>query len=303
MRSRDRRPGFTLIELLVVIAIIAILIALLVPAVQKVREAAARAQCQNNLKQVGLALHAYHDTNKRFPPGYISGYDGQGNDTGPGWGWAAFILPQIEQQPLYRAIRFDQDIAAPANAAARVAVLPVYVCPSDSAPPTWTAMRYDTAGNPTGAVCDVAAANYVGCFGVSEPGVDGEGVFFRGSQVAIKDITDGTSTTMLVGERSFRWGPATWAGSVTGAEIIPPPGSPAPAGVEASAGMILGHTFEGTGGPGAPGTEANGFSSAHSGGAQFLFADGHVQFLSTAMDHRIYRALSTRAGGEPVGDF
>src|SRR5580693_5332121 len=99
----NRRHGFTLIELLVVIAIIAILVALLVPAVQKVREAAARLSCTNNLKQVGLAMHNYHDANRKFPPGYVATgpYVNGATDTSPGWGWATFILPYLEQNALY----------------------------------------------------------------------------------------------------------------------------------------------------------------------------------------------------------
>jgi prepilin-type N-terminal cleavage/methylation domain-containing protein/prepilin-type processing-associated H-X9-DG protein len=300
-RGAPGRDGFTLIELLVVIAIIGVLIGLLVPAVQKVREAAARTQCVNNLKQVGLALHNYHDTANSFPPGYVSDHDADGNDTGPGWGWASFILPQMEQQNLYNAIQLTQNVEAAANGGARVRPVKSYVCPSDSVPTTWTAMKYDPAGNPLGPICDVASASYVGVFGVTEPGVDGEGVFFRNSKVRIADITDGTSQTLMVGERSFRWCQATWTGMIPGAAMVPPPHSPAAAGEWTSAGFILGHTFEGSGGPGSPGTEVNGFSSQHTQGSNFLFADGHVQFLRVSMDHRVYKALSTRAGGEAIG--
>ena len=300
MRHTSRR-GFTLIELLVVIAIIAVLIGLLLPAVQQVRAAAARAQCQNNLKQMGIALHNYHDTAHSFPPGYVSNFDASGNDTGPGWGWASFLLPQIEQHNLHDAIQFDQPVEGPPNAAVRVRPLKLYLCPADDPLPTWTAIKGDGAGNHIAPICEVASANYPGVFGVSEPGVDGEGIFFRNSQIAFRDITDGTSSTLLVGERSRQLGSTTWVGVVTGATLLPPPGSPAPPIPHDASGMVLGHTFEGDGGPGSPGSEDNNFSSRHSGGANFLFADGHVGFLRTAMDHEIYKALSTRAGGEPAG--
>src|SRR5947209_2939677 len=136
------RKGFTLIELLVTIAIIAVLIGLLLPAVQKVREAAARARCFNNLKQIGLALHNFHDTNRHFPAGYASGVGANNADTGPGWGWATYILPQIEQQALYSAIKLDQPIEAAVNATQRVTLISIYRCPSDTAPMMWPARHY-----------------------------------------------------------------------------------------------------------------------------------------------------------------
>src|SRR3954464_2427097 len=122
---RLRCSAFTLIELLVVIAIIAVLIALLVPAVQKVRESAARLQCTNNLKQIGLALHSYHDRMKALPPGYASAVAADGSDLGPGWGWAAHLLPDLEQGPLFAQINFKADIGAAANATPRAAVLSI----------------------------------------------------------------------------------------------------------------------------------------------------------------------------------
>ena len=299
-RDSVRRAGFTLIELLVVIAIIAILIGLLLPAVQKVRAAAARTQCVNNLKQIGLALQNYHDTETSFPPGYVSNYDSSGNDTGPGWGWAAFILPQMEQQNLYNSVQVKLNIEAPANASVRVQPVKSYLCPGDSAPPTWTAKKYVLSGNPVATVCDVASANYVGVFGTSEPGVDGDGTFFRNSKVRIGDITDGTSGTIIVGERTVKLGPATWVGSVTGANLFPQPPSTAPLILNNETGMVLGHTGDGNG-PGATNSYINQFSSQHSGGANFVFADGHVAFLKTSMNYSVYKALSTRAGGEPTG--
>jgi prepilin-type N-terminal cleavage/methylation domain-containing protein/prepilin-type processing-associated H-X9-DG protein len=300
-KPNSRSRGFTLIELLVVIAIIGVLLALILPAVQQAREAARRGQCKNNLKQIGLALQNYHASRNTFPPGYVSAYDSSGNDTGPGWGWGVMILPELEQSPLQNSITFTQPIEAVTNAAPRVVTLSVSLCPSDSVETPWTAVMRDALGNPTATICQVAASNYIGVFGVREPGIDGDGVFFRNSFIGIKNITDGTSTTMLVGERSQKWCEATWVGAVTNAQLFPPPGSPAVPFPENAAGMVLGHTFEGP--PNSPGLECNDFSSQHSGGAHFVFADGHVQFISTSINKLVFRALSTRAGGEPIGDF
>lgn len=116
--------GFTLIELLVVIAIIAILVALILPAVQQAREAARRTQCRNNLRQLGVALHNYHDRHRMLPPGYVSLYDGSGNDTGPGWGWCRFLLPDLEQSVAFQQIDFNRPIEASGNALIRVSVFP-----------------------------------------------------------------------------------------------------------------------------------------------------------------------------------
>ena len=306
-RSRGtagRAHGFTLIELLVVIAVIALLVALLLPAVQSARESARRVQCVNNLKQLGLALHSYEGGHNAFPPGYVSSYLSDGSDTGPGWGWAAMLLPQMEQRPLFGSINFSVGIENAVNQSCRLTKIGAYLCPSDSVQPTWWAMVRDPSGVPTQRICEVAPANYVGVFGTSDPGIDGDGLFFRDSRVGIRDVTDGTAQTLAVGERSHRLGEATWVGSVT--DAVPFPADNDGVGyprAEGGPGMILGHAG-GRLGPGDPNGEVNQFHSLHSGGVNFLFADGHVGFLKTTMPYQTFRALATRAGGETVsGDY
>jgi prepilin-type N-terminal cleavage/methylation domain-containing protein len=142
LRNQDR-SAFTLVELLVVIAVIASLAALLLPAVQAAREASRRAQYRNNLHQIGIALHNYHDVAKCFPPGYASAFDSAGNDTGAGWGWASIALDQMEQVALHKSVNFQQPIEAARNASARVNVVASYVCPSDVFKETWTAVTRD----------------------------------------------------------------------------------------------------------------------------------------------------------------
>jgi prepilin-type N-terminal cleavage/methylation domain-containing protein/prepilin-type processing-associated H-X9-DG protein len=305
---RSQRPsaGFTLIELLVVISIIAVLIALLLPAVQSAREAARRAQCVNNLKQVGLALMNYEGALRTFPPGYVSNFDAQGNDTGPGWGWAAMLLPEFEQTPAFNALNFSLPIEDPGNLTGRLVLVNGFLCPSDTVLPSWWAVNRDvTTGAATQNICQVAASNYVGMYGTGEPGPAGEGVFFRDSRISLRDITDGSSQTIVVGERSHRLGEATWVGSVTNAILYPTDGDNIGRYVpETSPGMVLGHAGEGHG-PGDPRSDVNQFYSLHAGGGvNFLFADGHVTFLKSTTNYRTYLALATRAGGEVIsGDY
>jgi prepilin-type N-terminal cleavage/methylation domain-containing protein/prepilin-type processing-associated H-X9-DG protein len=301
---RSPRRGFTLIELLVVIAIIGILIALLLPAVQQAREAARRTQCVNNLKQLGVALHNYENTRGVFPPGYVSNFDRNGDDTGQGWGWAAMLLPQLEQAPTYASINFNLNVEAPDNATARLSTFETFLCASDTVQPSWTAATgVQPGGAPLNPVCQVAPSNYIGMFGFGEPGVNGNGMFFRNGKVGVRDIRDGTSQTLAIGERSHSMGDSTWNGVVCGAILVPPPGDTdgvaSNSEPEVAAGMTLGHTGEGFG-PGDRFGDVNMFHSHHPGGVNFLFADGHVTFLKTSMNYKTYVALSTRAGGEVV---
>lgn len=292
-----RRRGFTLIELLVVIAIIAVLIALLLPAVQQAREAARRSQCKNNLKQIGLALHNYHDTAGMFP---IGGFR-QGANIGTGMGWQVAILPGMDQAPLYNMLNFSQvSYTYAPNLALALTELPAYFCPSAASGNTH---RSGNSGeNSSGQA--TASVHYYGVMGpkgtnpstglaysvdTSAPGhgdFSREGLMLRHLKVKIGDCTDGLSNTLHVGEISFNTANC-FRVYLRGCD-----GSPCGSVKNLNSGINL--------------TRYNGsnnfndvsFGSMHVGGCHFLMGDGSTHFLSQNIDFNVYRMLGTKAGGE-----
>jgi len=296
-----RHPGFTLIELLVVIATIGVLIGLLLPAVQRTREAANRIKCKNNLRQIGLALHAYNDRMGSLPPGYQTLVASDNSDLGPGWGWAALLLDDIEQDNLKRRIRFDLQISDPANADVRVSVLSIYVCPSEPQRDPFTVI--DANGNP---ICDVARCSYTamnGVLGVTSDAWDNNGVFIRNKAFRLTDITDGLSNTLLVGERCSSMANTTWTGAVTNG-VVPAIRYPDPvdqlANAEGAPALILSHGSRDHIPNNKLVFDADATSSFHIGGVNFLFGDGSVHSISNRIAGLVYEGLLTRAGGEPV---
>jgi prepilin-type N-terminal cleavage/methylation domain-containing protein/prepilin-type processing-associated H-X9-DG protein len=288
------KRGFTLVELLVVIAIIGILVALLLPAVQAAREAARRTSCFNNLKQVGIAIHNYHDTYRTIPAGWI-GQEVPGGrplaEGTPGWGWAAMLLPFLEEENVKeRLIDFRLSIDDPVHDPVRVFPLKLYRCPSDTGPEKFLMPSESDPNTPLG---EIATANYVGVFGTLEledceglaPGMicRGDGVFYHHSGTRFAHILDGLSNTLMVGERSFRRGGSTWLGVVPEAEEA----------LARSLG-IADHA------PNAKGGHLDDFSSEHPAGTNFLFSDGSVHLITETIELHVYRGLATRMGGEPV---
>jgi len=287
-----RRRAFTLIELLVVIAIIAILIALLLPAVQQAREAARRSTCKNNLKQIGLALHNYHDTHRIFPPGYCRAGSGDRNNF---IGWATFILPFMDQAPLYNQVQSNEGFDTKWNTLTAFTgtngiaktVIPAYNCPSDP----MGGINTDISGS-------YGKSNYL-MVGSKYPTISQIIVFGRNSNVRIRDLTDGTSNTMLGGERTTQGADigGIWIGSTgpSAGYII----HAAPQFLRESDPntYLMSTQINGT-------TNRNyGFSSSHVGGAHFLLGDGRIRFLSENIDKTTYDRLATINDGNVLGEF
>jgi prepilin-type N-terminal cleavage/methylation domain-containing protein/prepilin-type processing-associated H-X9-DG protein len=311
------RKAFTLIELLVVIAIISVLLGLMLPAIQKIRELASQLQCQNNLHQMGLAMHTYHDANKRFPPAYFHAgavpgsargqiVDGGVNrptvPTVPGWGWAALLLPYVEQQNLAAQIHYELSITDEVQTTARTTPLSLYTCPTDRETGVYTLL------NERGFFLGQASTNsYASCYGGPHDGgpvlsTPGTGLFYCNSKFRITDIPDGSSNTIMVGERAALFAKAPWAGAFNFGVIQTTYGAPVylttrdPAPTLVSARVARRQIND-------PFSEVYDFFSPHQGVAMWLFADGSVHRLNNDVDLSVLNALCTRAGGEVVGDF
>jgi prepilin-type N-terminal cleavage/methylation domain-containing protein/prepilin-type processing-associated H-X9-DG protein len=302
-RSRARRArrtvcvraGFTLIELLVVIAIIAVLIALLLPAVQSAREAARRAQCCNNVMQLGIALQGYESAHEVLPPGVV-------NPTGPildqpkgyHYGWLVQILPFMEQRNAYNHLNFKLGVYEFENFTTRTTLIRSFICPSDA------------SANPSAS--GIALTNYVGSHNDFEAPISAtnKGVLFLNSAIRFEDITDGSSQTLFAGEKLNTTPDEGWASgtraslrnSGSGINLSPLafPGS-------GSAGDDDG---DGSGASATAATAADaltqvgGYSSRHPGGANYAFGDGSVRFLKNSINRRIFRLLASRADGEII---
>lgn len=291
MKIARKKSAFTLVELLVVIAIIGVLVALLLPAVQQAREAARRMQCSNNLKQVGLALHNYHDTFQSLPPGWLNV---TGNDNFMGWG--TYILPFVEQSALYDQMKAAGayngawfNIADMTTASATVptpyarTVIDAFICPSDP------------SGGINTFVDDYGKSNYTGVGGAHYLGGSGaNGTFYDNSFVKFRDMTDGLSNTFSIGERSTmkktNWTQkhgTLWIGGTTAGQYYHN---------NAITSASEYYSINGAAG-------SWNLTSAHPGGVQFLFGDGSSHFISETINLNTYRDLGSIRDGNVLGEY
>ncbi len=334
----DRKPGFTLVELLVVIAIIGVLIALLLPAVQQAREAARRMQCSNYQKQLGLALHNYHDTFGAFPPGVISTSNSSPVYTGKQqWGWLVFLLPMLEQGNFHETLNPNQramwqvleDTDGTDGTPDRSIIqtpIEIFRCASDTTGDTLqgTPQTMDLQGDSGAAMPGTdffgGTSNYVAVGGYANLDLieNPSGPFFANSKTSFRNIVDGSSNTFAAGERDFDCSAAIWAGTRN-------QGGQGPRGNNYVMGTVKIPLNHKTAPTGAGMTCPHGFSSKHPGGALFVFCDGSVRFISENIDFNnsdadvststvsagnfnraglgIFQRLGIMDDGQTLGDF
>ena len=333
------KRGFTLIELLVVIAIIAVLVALLLPAVQQAREAARRTQCRNNLKQIGLALHNYHDTFNVFPPSYLITPNAatapmgpasvNSGDSGPGWTGLVCILPQIEQANLYNSFNISLPCWDTSNAKPALTVIPTYLCPSANNSTTNYSILDSTGANVVFGGKTITAqfsrSNYVANAGqfevwdgaavlASPTDLSGlaNGPLYRNSRTQMRDVSDGLTNTVFFGEQTPFHSDSTWVGIVPDSATCPAAKFKAlSVPCDAAAAQINVHS-----GPGGPDEvppvihtpnsnlgNVDEMYSQHDSGCNVLLGDGSVRFASKFISGSVWTALSTRAGSEIVGEW
>lgn len=321
--SRHRRSGFTLVELLAVIAIIGVLVGLLLPAVQAARESARRSACQNNLKQLGVALHNYHDAMRAFPRGNRCTTSAlppmsvsPGDPTATREPWTVAILPYAENVALYSRFDLNQAFSSHVNQSYQETTLPgtnpnpaaqntrnpLFNCPSDPGVPA-APLKNNYFGVMGGVSLGVTGPAWVSPVTSTAYEIYDNGILFLNSATGIKNITDGTSKTFLVGETIYQFGPATHYGwgqgartrsdnSGAGSFLQNVAATNHPINSKANLDALGFHPhriWQGT------------FSSSHPGGAQFLTADGGVWFVSENVNSSIYRTMGIRSDGAPVG--
>ena len=321
---RSARDGFTLIELLVVVAIIGILTGLVLPAVQQAREFARRAQCANNLKQIGLAIHNYESTNGCFPPGYLSwagvGYqDAQTGDWGPGWGWLTVLLPNIEQGNLYNSLNIGACCWDQANTTSVKVSVGVFLCSSANNPDSTVGITDANQNLWQGAI--FGRSNYIHNVGMNDvwsapatvnyddPVTGANGPMYRNSRIRFAAVTDGLSNTLAAGERTPFLSDSVWPGAV-------------PSAAHFSHGQFANDDWDGAGsyvasnsGPSiyeAPAIihppnslvgDTDEMYSLHPGGANVLLCDGSVRFVKETINLATWAALSSRCVGEIISDY